>query len=148
MATIAEDNGDASSDSTTQYTVSLGDVFQGTLEPAGDHDWIQIELTSGTIYDITLTGEPWTSFVIYNTETKIVHQATNSVGSKKVIFDPTVNGTYYISVNNAFKDYSGNYEISIKENTIPVGTYDEIADYLTDGYWEGSSGRGRQAFWR
>ena len=146
MVTIAENNGDASSDSTTQYTVSLGDIFQGTLDPAGDYDWIQIELTSGTIYDITLTGEPWTSFVIYDSETKIVRQATNSTVHKKVIFDPAVNGTYYISVNNAFKDYSGNYEISIKENTIPIGTYDEIADYLTDGYWEESSGGGRSAF--
>ena len=29
------------------------------------------------------------------------------------------------------------YEISLSENTIPVGTYDEIAAYLTEGYWDG-----------
>ena len=145
MATIVENNGDASSDTGTQYTVSLGDVFQGTLDPAGDQDWIQIELTSGTIYNITLTGDFRTSFVIYNSDRKFVYQAATK-GLENLIIDPAVSGTYYISVKNSIKDYSGSYEISIEENTIPVGNYDEIADYLTDGYWEWSKGRGRQAF--
>ena len=146
MATIAENNGDAGSDTTTQYAISLGDVFQGTLDPAGDHDWIQIELTSGTIYNITLTGDVWTSFIIYNSERKFVYRSS-SKGPENLIIDPAVSGTYYISVNNAYKDYSGNYEISVEENTIPVGTYDEIVNYLTDGYWEWSKGRAvRKAF--
>ena len=38
MAIIKEDNGDASASTETQYTVSLGDVFQGTLDTAGDTD--------------------------------------------------------------------------------------------------------------
>ena len=34
MAIITESNGDASADSGTQYSISLGDVFQGALDPA------------------------------------------------------------------------------------------------------------------
>ena len=146
MATIVENNGDASSDTGTQYTVSVGDVFQGTIETASDEDWIQVELTSGTIYDITLSGESWTSFVIYDSDFRIIRETTIYAASKKLIFEITVSGTHYIGVKNNNEDHIGNYEISIEENTIPVGTYDEIADYLIDGYWERSAGRGRQAF--
>ena len=56
MATIIENNGDASADTGTNYTIVLGDVFQGTLDPAADKDWVKVELTVGTIYDFTLTG--------------------------------------------------------------------------------------------
>ncbi|MCY4153764.1 MAG: hypothetical protein OXF20_13200 [Gammaproteobacteria bacterium] len=39
MATVRENNGDASAGIETTYTISLGDVFEGTLEPAEDKDW-------------------------------------------------------------------------------------------------------------
>ena len=48
MATIIENNGDASADTETNYTIVLGDVFQGTLDPAADKDLVKVELTAGT----------------------------------------------------------------------------------------------------
>ena len=56
MATISENSGDASADTRTTYTISLGDVFKGTLDSADDKDWIKVSLTAGTIYDFTLSG--------------------------------------------------------------------------------------------
>ena len=53
MATIIENNGDASADNETLYTITLGDVFQGTLDPAGDKDLIRVELTAGTVFTIS-----------------------------------------------------------------------------------------------
>ena len=38
MAIIKENNGDASADSGTPYTLSLGDVFQVTLSPLLIHE--------------------------------------------------------------------------------------------------------------
>ncbi len=63
----------------------------------------------------------------------------------KLIYSPKMTGTYYIHVGSEESGYSGEYETSLVENTIPEGTYDEIADYLTDGFaeWKGNS---RSAF--
>ena len=148
MATIVENNGDASSDTGTQYTVSLGDVFLGTLEPAADTDWVRIELTAGTIYKITLTGDRSTHLVIQNPDHELIYHTRTTDTDKKIIFDPIDTGTYYFRVRNLDKGYSGDYQLSLDENTIPIGTYDEIANYLAEGYnqeiTDGS--RGRQIF--
>ena len=47
-----------------------------------------------------------------------------------------MSGIHYISVSGINRDYLADYDISIVENTTPAGTYDEIANYLTDGFWE------------
>ena len=56
MATLREDNGDARANSGTQYALSVGDEFHGKLNPVSDTDWLRVELTAGTIYDIILNG--------------------------------------------------------------------------------------------
>ena len=136
MAIITESNGDASADSGTQYSISLGDVFQGALDPAIDKDWIRVELSDGTIYDISLTGVERSRFELLDSEGNHVVSGDYLPTGSKLIFNPTVSGTYYINIGSDDNDYSGDYEISIVENTIPTGTYDEIANYLTDGFWE------------
>ena len=147
MATIKENNGDAGADTGTRYAIALGDVFQGTLDPAGDKDWIRVELTAGTVYDITLTGlastEPW----FYDSAgNRITSDGTVFLSSaKKLIIGPTVTGTYYIHVGSEQSDHSGNYELALVEYLVPEGTYDEIADYLTDSHWEWR-GWARRAF--
>ena len=143
MATIRENDGDASANTGTDYTISLGDVFQGTLDPAADKDWIKVELTAEAVYDITLTG-------VESARLKLLDSAGNHVISggvitsgSKLIYNSTVTGTYYIHVGSADNDHSGDYEISLVENTIPEGSYDEVADYLTDGFrgWQGTTRR-------
>ena len=141
MATITESNGDASADDKTLYTISLGDVFQGTLDPANDGDVVRIELAAGTIYDITLTGADSAHIVLLDA-------AGNSLTypGPKIIFSPPAGGSYFIYIGSFDESYTGEYELSLTENTIPEGTYDEIADYLTDGYWEFWEGGERRAF--
>ena len=154
MAVIKEDNGDASSNSSTQYTISLGDVFQGTLDPIRDRDWIRVELTSGTIYAISPNGlGEWLRYQLFDSEGNEVQRPPNPFPSisiphpgSKFIFEPPVSGTYYIQIYAV--EFEGNpidYEVSVDENTIPIGTYDDIADYLTDGFWEHHGGN-RRAF--
>ena len=146
MATIRENNGDASAGTGTTYTISLGDVFQGTLNPTEDEDWVKVELTAGTIYLFTLkTDEAVTednplelelfdsggNYLVrssYNREVATVNAS--------IVFKATETGSHYINARSVMDDYSGSYEISFTENTIPVGTYDEIADYMTDDYWD------------
>ena len=136
MATIRENNGDASANTEAAYTVSLGDVFQGTLDPAADKDWVKVELTAGTIYDFTLTGVDSAEFRIFDSSGSYIVSGGVIPSGAKLIFSPAATGTYYIHVASTDSDHSGDYEISLLENTIPEGTYDDIADYLTGGFWE------------
>ena len=147
MATIRENNGDASADSGTTYTISLGDVFQGTLNTAEDQDWVKVELSAETIYDFTLSGVDGESaeLRLFDSDANLIAIGGVIPSGAKLIYSPKVTGTYYIHVGTTASDQSVEYELSLVENTIPVGSYDEIADYLTDGYWEWLDGS-RAAF--
>ena len=145
MATISENNGDASASTRTTYTISLGDVFTGTLDSADDKDWIKVRLTAGTIYDFTLSGVDSAQFELFDASGNQVVRGGVSASVAKLIFSPDVTGTYYIQAGS-FEDVSpADYELSLAENTTPEGTYDEVAGYLTDGFWEWT-GSSRSAF--
>ena len=146
MSTKIENNGDASANTGTLYSISLEDIFQGTLDPADDKDWIRVELTAETIYEISLTSvESARLEILDSAGNHIVSGAENPTGSK-LIFKPSITGAYFVHVGSKDNTFSGKYELSLVENTIPEGAYDEIADYLTDGFseWLGSS---RSAFY-
>ena len=136
MAIIRENDGDAGADSGTRYTLSLGDVFQGTLDPANDKDWVRVELTAGTIYDITLSGVESAQLQLLDSEGNHVVTGGSLLSGSKLIFSPAASGTYYINAGSSNNDYSGDYELSLVENTIPTGTYDEIADYMTESAFD------------
>ena len=134
MAIIRETNGDAAAGAGTRYTLSLDDVFRGTLSPAGDKDWVKVELSAGTIYDFTLSGVDSAQFELFDSAgSPVVLGGVTSSGAK-LIFNPGATATYYIQAGSSDDAFSGDYELSLVENTIPVGSYDEIADYLTYGY--------------
>ena len=141
MATITETNGDASDDFDTQYALSLGDIFQGAHDTYSDADWVRVELSSETIYNFTLRAETESiRFKLVDSEGGLhLHSNFSSTGST-LIFQPIVSGTYYIDIFSFGNDYPIDYEVELAENTIPIGTYDDLADYLTDGYAEWSYG--------
>ena len=145
MATISENSGDASASTRTTYTISLGDVFKGTLATADDKDWIKVRLTAGTIYDFTLSGVDSARFELFDASGNQVVRGGVSASVAKLIFSPDVTGTYYIQAGSSEDVSPADYELSLVENTTPEGTYDEVAGYLTDGFWEWTGGS-RSAF--
>ena len=146
MATISENNGDASATTGTTYTISLGDEFKGTLDTAKDKDWIKVELIAGIIYDFTLSGVDSPRLGLFDSNGNPVVSGGAIPSGAKLIVSPKVTGTYYIQIGSEENGHSGEYELSLTENTIPEGNYDEIADYLTNGYWEFKEGGQRRAF--
>ena len=145
MAVIKEDKGDAGADAQTQYTLSLGDIFQGTLDSADDKDWIKVELSAETIYDFTLTGVDSAELPLFDVSGNWIVSGGYTPSGTKLIFSPPVSGTYYIGVGSYDDAVTGGYELALTENTIPLGSYDEIAEYLVDGFaeWQGGA---RHAF--
>ena len=80
-AVIKEDKGDAGAGSETRYTIALGDIFQGTLDPAGDGDWIKVELGAETIYDFTLSGVDAAELALFDSDgNRIVRGGATSSG--------------------------------------------------------------------
>ncbi len=136
MATITENDNDAGSDSGTQYTISLGDSFQGTLADTDDGDWVKVELDSDTIYDISPTDGDDLRLSLLDLEGNYVVSGHANYPGDKLIISPDESGIYYIGITNRGTEAAGDYTISLTENTIPIGTYDELADYLIDGWWE------------
>ena len=139
MAIVRETNGDAAAGADTRYTLSLDDLFRGTLSPGGDEDWIKVELSAGTVYLITLDSDeaiagenPFQLELFDSGGDRIVriYQSNPTAVYSSIVFEPKVTGSYYINAGSVDDGYSGSYEIVLAENTIPEGTYDEIADYL------------------
>ena len=110
MAIIKEDNGDARADYDTQYTISLGDVFQGALDPANDADWVRVELISGTIYDITLTGAESARFQLLDSEGNHIIFGGHHASGSKLTFSPAMSGIHYISVYSHNADFTDNQD--------------------------------------
>jgi len=102
MAVIKEDKGDAGADAQTQYTISLGDVFRGTLDPAADKDWIRVELGVETIYDFTLSGVDGESaeLALFDSSGNRIVSGGYTPSGTKLIFSPGVSGTYYIGAGS------------------------------------------------
>ena len=136
MAIIREDNGDAGQTAETQYAITLGDVFQGKLESGLDTDWIRIEPSAGKILDISIVTDEF-SVEMQLLDSEGNHIAYGSLlADETLIISPAAGDIYYIDIYSTDADYTGEYEVSIVENTIPIGTYEEMAAYMTDGYWE------------
>ena len=148
MPTITENNGDAAPDSGTQYTLVEGDEFRGVLDPANDRDWIRLKLTAGTTYDIHLWNSSFVSDAF-----KLVDADGNELAYGRgtfrfeagSTFSPAVTGDYYLSISG-FNREPRSYNFTFTGgHTDPLGTLDDLADYLTDGYWEWQ-GETRRAF--
>ena len=132
MAIIREDNGDARASSGTQYALSVGDSFQGKLNPVSDTDWLRVELTAGTIYDFILEGVEFAQLEILDAQGNRVAEGQNFFSYTKLkIFSPDTSGTYYIAIGSNNTGHTANYELSFEENPITTVSHEEIADYLS-----------------
>ncbi len=132
MAKLRENNGDAQGNSGTQYTVSVGDEFHGKLNPVSDTDWLRVELTAGTIYDIILNGVYSAQLTILDARgNEIANGISNFDFTKIRIFSPDTSGTYYISIGSSNTDHTADYQISLDENPITTVSHDVIADYIS-----------------
>ena len=145
---------DATASTGTTYTIAIGDSFTGTLSTLGDQDWVRIQLTAGETYNFTLNGSGAspvgdTYLELRNSAGTILVEDDDGGMSglnSAITFTASTSGTYYLNAR-AFGDGSaGGYTLTAEVAPPPtVYTFDQIADQLTDGYWE-SVGSSRRAF--
>ncbi len=141
MPTIRENDGDAAPDSGTQYTVTPGDVFQGSLDSTDDKDWVRVELAAGPFYYVTLNDADAFETHILDPQGNEVTFLDYDPAEIKATFITAVSGAHYICISSNNDGSVTDYEFSVGEiPPPPEGSYDEIADFMTDGF------SGRQAF--
>lgn len=153
-ATIIETR-DAAANMSTVYSMQVGDVFTGTLDPTGDRDWVAISLEAGSTYDISLQGNSGGGGTLGDPYLRIYDANGNQVGfnddggpglDSLLSFTAAATATYYIQAASHNDTGSGTYRISVEEDLPhPEASLDELANYLTHGYWA-DSGREARSF--
>ena len=137
--------GDVPSDISTNFSVTLGVPLNGALEEKADHDWYAVDLVAGTRYRILLDGVAIGDFGALEDPYIYLRDANGSLLEEDdddgpgryslLTFTATSTGRYYLDVGAWNEDYVGGYRLSISEATFPKYSLDEIAAFLTAGYW-------------
>ena len=129
MATVTETSRDAPASTATTYTMAVGDTFNGALSDKQDEDWIEIRLTRGETYRISLSGrgskgdeaedtilklfDAGGTLIIENDDIDTANRNYNS----ELTYTVRTTGTYYLSASsyagNPNRDNSGDYELTV-----------------------------------
>lgn len=133
---------------TTTSSISVGGSVTDTLEVAGDHDWVRIELVAGQSISVSLKGltleDPYLR--IRDANGNVVYEnddISSGVNRDSLLaFSATYSGTYYIDVGAWNEGYAGTYELRVDPySPPPLYSIEQAATQLTHGYWGGSSHR-------
>ncbi len=139
---------DAAAGTSTRYSMSVGDTFNGRLSGYGDHDWIEVQLEAGQTYTFDMQGSPSGSGTLSDPYLVLRNGSGASVASNddggygfesRLDYTAQTTGTYYIDAQAYSYTQQGSYVISMSGAEPPeVGTVDEMATFLLSGYWGGS----------
>ena len=147
QAAVAEDSSASDSIATTNV-IGPGDVFNGVRSNTSDDDFIRVTLEANTSYTINLDGNDNffdTYLYIRGSDGTILYEDDDSGSGNfsEITFNTTTGGDYYIQASAyQFHIGTGAYTVTVSEgesiNTGPVSAVDQMADFLTEGYWGGS----------
>jgi VCBS repeat-containing protein len=125
------------STATTGVLVANGSL-SGTLERAGDRDWIAVSLSTGTHYVFELKGAATGSgtlvdptLTLYSGAGTVIASNNDAAGSLNSLIDLTSlgNGIYYLEASSHTPDGFGTYRLSVLSqlpNRAPVANTDSF----------------------
>ncbi|ETD86967.1 M10 family metallopeptidase C-terminal domain-containing protein [Rhodobacter capsulatus] len=134
---------DAGAGTTTTYTMSVGDTFNGTIAASGDRDGVRINLVAGQTYQFNLNGG-----TLGDSYLRLYDAAGNQIAynddfngtNSQITFTATTSGTYFLEAAG-YSSYTGSYALTAI--TVAPPTIDDLADYLVNGYWESNGSQAR-----
>lgn len=157
VAAVITETSDAPSTTATGYSINAGDTFVGSLTAGSDtYDVVAVTLTAGDSYEIALSGvgsgagtlgDPYLS-LLNSSGTQVGFNDDGGPGLDSLLsFTATYTGTYYLVASSFLQGSTGTYRMSVTEVAPPtppsVASLDELANYLTDGYWNDTNRSGR-----
>lgn len=150
-----EEAADAPANSATPYWLMTGDSFTGRVDHDGDEDWVRIDIHANETVrivlfrpEITTVNDPYLR--LYNGSGVKVAYAEGQQNEQQLSleFFTSTGGSFYISAGGSMAS-SDSYTMTAESirafTNKPVYTMKQIADYLTDGYWQ-DDGYWRHAF--
>jgi serralysin len=149
---IAENADDVPGNASSGYLLTIGTPITGVLEVNGDHDWYAVNLVAGTRYQITLNGVAVDGYGALEDPYLYLRNASSALIVKnddirdgilrnsRINWVATASGQYFLDAGAWDEKFVGGYQLSIIEFIPPTYTLDEIADFLTTGFW-GDGGR-------
>jgi serralysin len=147
---------DIPGDSTTTRTITVGGSLSDQLEVVNDRDWVRINLVAGQSISVSLDGltleDPYLRIrdqngnVIYEND-----DISSGVNRDSLLaFTATYTGVFFIDIgawepppdNPDYPGYTGTYTLSVTTySPPPLGTNDQFAQQLIEGYWDGNDHR-------
>ncbi|QJD16946.1 M10 family metallopeptidase C-terminal domain-containing protein [Paracoccus sanguinis] len=144
LAAPAVEGRDAPSGATTPYVLTPGNSFSGSIGSSYDTDWIRVSLTAGQTYNFTMDGVSLSDsyLELRNASGTIVafNDDSGRINHSQFSYTATRGGTYYIAAR-AYSSQTGTYTVSYDQPR--PWTNDEIATYLSDGFWRDMGERPR-----
>lgn len=137
--------GDIPGDMTSTASIAVGTQITGALEVTADHDWYAVDLVAGTAYLITLDGFAFDEFITLEDPYIYLRDANgvlldqdddNGPGRYSLLnWTATATGRYFLDVGAWEENYVGGYRLAISAYDPQIYSLDQIADFLTMGYW-------------
>lgn len=140
---------DAAHDTSTIYAMNPGDTWVGTVDGAGDYDWVAVELIAGHVYALDVKGAPSGVGTLADPITTIYDSTgsylqTNDDGGfgaeAHLTHTATYSGIHYI-MGRGYAGSTGTYQMTLVDTSADAdtgaaaGTVDSMSAYLTRGYW-------------
>ncbi len=115
---------DAASDTSTSYSMLVGDDFLGSLVTGSDRDAIAITLTAGQTIHITLASEGSSGtedpyLWMLDGSGNVVAENDDAAGRDSALsYQATYSGVHYIRAGSFADSYAGDYRISVRETAL------------------------------
>ena len=130
----------------TAYNTELGGTFIGAISAPGDDDWTAVNLQAGQRYTARLSGDRADAIRdlalgLYDASGALI--TDNVVGSlefsgrsdPEITFIAEATGRHFLSVSGRSGDEFADYNLSITADELRAYSPTEIAEQLTDGFW-------------
>ena len=149
---------DVAGNASTTVNIAPGVTLNNAIEVVGDHDWYRITLTAGQKIVIAMNGtglygsglqDPY--LYLRDSSGALLAQNDDAGGfvNSRIVFTAPASGIYYIDAAAwetatlpAGYTGTGSYQLSVFNYVVPpIGSLDQIAYHMTNGYWGGESHR-------
>ena len=125
-ANTFSEGADAAPDTSTSYSMAVGDDFLGTLSVGSDQDAIAVTLTAGQTVQIAMASEgpsgtedPY--LWVMNGAGSVVAENDDANGRDSAItYQATYTGLHYIRAGSYASSYAGDYRVSVRETSQTV----------------------------
>ena len=142
---------DVPGDTSTSFSIAVGAPLDGVLEAKTDHDWYAVQVVAGTRYRITLDGLAFSDYALLEDPYIYLRDSSGNLLKQDDDGGPgrdsllnwiaPSSGLYFLDVGAWNEDYVGGYRLAISEFTMPTYSLDEVAGFLTTGYWNSGGHR-------